>query len=151
MSPLDSSIPYYPVNAFGPLMKGLVIGGVGIFHVFLAQFAIGGGMLLYYFEGLAQKGSEDARCLVRRPFASETAEGFEEAAHDSPASPEYKTDSTEACGLCHTDLDAAHGDWPVKPTLPFIPGHEAIGLVAAATSSHRSRALTSHTPRRLAV
>src|ERR1700729_1277497 len=38
---------------------------------------------------------------------------------------------TEACGVCHTDLHAAHGDWPVKPTLPFVPGHEAIGLVAA--------------------
>jgi propanol-preferring alcohol dehydrogenase len=38
---------------------------------------------------------------------------------------------TEACGVCHTDLHAAHGDWPVKPALPFIPGHEAIGLVAA--------------------
>ena len=30
-------IPYYPVNEFGPLMKGLVIGGVGILHVFIAQ------------------------------------------------------------------------------------------------------------------
>jgi propanol-preferring alcohol dehydrogenase len=38
---------------------------------------------------------------------------------------------TEACGVCHTDLHAAKGDWPVKPTLPFIPGHEAIGIVAA--------------------
>ena len=38
---------------------------------------------------------------------------------------------TEACGVCHTDLHAANGDWPVKPTPPFIPGHEAIGLVAA--------------------
>jgi propanol-preferring alcohol dehydrogenase len=37
---------------------------------------------------------------------------------------------TEACGVCHTDLHAAHGDWPVKPTLPFIPGHEGIGRVA---------------------
>jgi propanol-preferring alcohol dehydrogenase len=41
---------------------------------------------------------------------------------------------TEACGVCHTDLHAAHGDWPLKPTLPFIPGHEAIGLVAAVGS-----------------
>ena len=41
---------------------------------------------------------------------------------------------TEACGVCHTDLHAAHGDWPVKPTLPSIPGHEAIGLVAAVGS-----------------
>jgi propanol-preferring alcohol dehydrogenase len=38
---------------------------------------------------------------------------------------------TEACGVCHTDLHAANGDWPVKPALPFIPGHEAIGLVVA--------------------
>ena len=38
---------------------------------------------------------------------------------------------TEACGVCHTDLHAAGGDWPVKPTLPFIPGHEGIGRVAA--------------------
>lgn len=38
---------------------------------------------------------------------------------------------TEACGVCHTDLHAAKGDWPVKPTLPFIPGHEAIGSVIA--------------------
>ncbi len=25
----------------------------------------------------------------------------------------------EACGVCHTDLHAAHGDWPVKPKLPL--------------------------------
>lgn len=41
---------------------------------------------------------------------------------------------TEACGVCHTDLHAAHGDWPLKPTLPFIPGHEAIGLVVSVGS-----------------
>lgn len=34
-----------------------------------------------------------------------------------------------ACGVCHTDLHAAHGDWPTKPTLPFIPGHEGVGTV----------------------
>ncbi|SNB78814.1 alcohol dehydrogenase, propanol-preferring [Arboricoccus pini] len=38
---------------------------------------------------------------------------------------------TVACGVCHTDLHAADGDWPVKPTLPFIPGHEAAGIVVA--------------------
>ncbi|HET9639265.1 MAG TPA: alcohol dehydrogenase AdhP [Allosphingosinicella sp.] len=37
----------------------------------------------------------------------------------------------EASGVCHTDLHAARGDWPVKPSLPFIPGHEGVGLVAA--------------------
>jgi NADPH:quinone reductase-like Zn-dependent oxidoreductase len=36
----------------------------------------------------------------------------------------------EASGLCHTDIHAAHGDWPVKPRLPFIPGHEGVGRVA---------------------
>jgi len=35
----------------------------------------------------------------------------------------------EASGLCHTDIHAAHGDWPVKPTLPFTPGHEGVGIV----------------------
>src|SRR5580704_9416600 len=37
----------------------------------------------------------------------------------------------EASGLCHTDIHAAHGDWPVKPTPPFVPGHEGVGPVYA--------------------
>jgi propanol-preferring alcohol dehydrogenase len=37
----------------------------------------------------------------------------------------------ETCGLCHTDIHAAHGDWPVKPTPPFTPGHEGVGIVTA--------------------
>jgi propanol-preferring alcohol dehydrogenase len=36
-----------------------------------------------------------------------------------------------ATGVCHTDVHACDGDWPVKPTLPFIPGHEGAGIVAA--------------------
>ena len=36
-----------------------------------------------------------------------------------------------ATGVCHTDLHAAEGDWPVKPNPPFIPGHEGVGHVAA--------------------
>ncbi|GAA4711681.1 alcohol dehydrogenase AdhP [Phytohabitans rumicis] len=35
----------------------------------------------------------------------------------------------EASGLCHTDIHAARGDWPVKPSLPLIPGHEGVGIV----------------------
>ncbi|SFF31759.1 alcohol dehydrogenase, propanol-preferring [Actinacidiphila alni] len=35
----------------------------------------------------------------------------------------------EASGLCHTDIHAAHGDWPVKPRPPFVPGHEGVGVV----------------------
>lgn len=34
-----------------------------------------------------------------------------------------------ACGVCHTDLHAARGDWPVKPAPPFVPGHEGVGFV----------------------
>ncbi|NED69692.1 zinc-dependent alcohol dehydrogenase, partial [Streptomyces sp. SID10244] len=37
----------------------------------------------------------------------------------------------ETSGVCHTDLHAAHGDWPVKPTPPFVPGHEGYGTVVA--------------------
>jgi propanol-preferring alcohol dehydrogenase len=36
-----------------------------------------------------------------------------------------------ASGVCHTDLHAADGDWPIQPTLPFTPGHEGAGVVAA--------------------
>jgi len=36
-----------------------------------------------------------------------------------------------ATGVCHTDLHAAEGDWPVKPSPPFIPGHEGVGHVVA--------------------
>ncbi|GAB5467023.1 MAG: alcohol dehydrogenase AdhP [Rhodospirillales bacterium] len=39
-----------------------------------------------------------------------------------------------ASGVCHTDLHAAQGDWPVKPTPPFIPGHEGVGVVAEVGS-----------------
>lgn len=34
-------------------------------------------------------------------------------------------------GVCHTDLHAAEGDWPIKPSPPFIPGHEGVGTVVA--------------------
>lgn len=40
----------------------------------------------------------------------------------------------EASGVCHTDLHAAEGDWPIKPTPPFIPGHEGVGVVAEVGS-----------------
>ncbi|WP_417507479.1 alcohol dehydrogenase AdhP [Marinomonas gallaica] len=40
-----------------------------------------------------------------------------------------------ACGVCHTDLHACHGDWPVKPTLPLIPGHEGVGEIVELGSA----------------
>jgi propanol-preferring alcohol dehydrogenase len=47
----------------------------------------------------------------------------------------------EACGLCHTDIHAAHGDWPVKPTPPFVPGHEGVGIVTAVGDGVTNRAV----------
>jgi propanol-preferring alcohol dehydrogenase len=45
----------------------------------------------------------------------------------------------EASGLCHTDIHAAHGDWPVKPSLPFVPGHEGVGVVQAVGAAVTGR------------
>ncbi|WP_341997912.1 alcohol dehydrogenase AdhP [Microbacterium sp. LWH7-1.2] len=45
----------------------------------------------------------------------------------------------EACGLCHTDIHAMHGDWPVKPGLPLVPGHEGVGIVEQVGEGVTSR------------
>lgn len=37
----------------------------------------------------------------------------------------------ETCGICHTDLHTVQGAWSPQPALPFVPGHEAVGRVAA--------------------
>jgi propanol-preferring alcohol dehydrogenase len=55
---------------------------------------------------------------------------IEERAVPEPG-PGQVTVRMEASGLCHTDIHAAHGDWPVKPTPPFVPGHEGVGTVHA--------------------
>ena len=47
----------------------------------------------------------------------------------------------EYSGLCHTDIHAAHGDWPVKPTPPFIPGHEGVGIIEKLGAAVTSRAV----------
>ncbi len=44
----------------------------------------------------------------------------------------------EASGVCHTDLHAAQGDWPVKPKLPLVPGHEGVGFVSAVGRNVRT-------------
>jgi mono/diheme cytochrome c family protein len=59
----------YPVNDYGPLMPGLVMAAVAVVHVFLAQFAVGGGFLLSYFQWLAMTGrSPHARQFVKGYF-----------------------------------------------------------------------------------
>jgi propanol-preferring alcohol dehydrogenase len=47
----------------------------------------------------------------------------------------------ETSGLCHTDIHAAHGDWPVKPTLPIVPGHEGVGIIEKLGDGVTSRAI----------
>ena len=47
----------------------------------------------------------------------------------------------ETSGLCHTDIHAAQGDWPVKPTPPFVPGHEGIGIIEALGSEVTNRSI----------
>lgn len=60
---------FYPVNDYGPLMPGLIMAAVAIVHVFLAQFAVGGGFLLCYFQWLAMTDRcEHARLFVRGYF-----------------------------------------------------------------------------------
>jgi len=59
----------FPVNDFGPLMPGLVMAAVAVVHVFLAQFAVGGGMLLCYMQWLAMTGrNPNARKFVKGYF-----------------------------------------------------------------------------------
>ncbi|CEP23286.1 ADH3 [Cyberlindnera jadinii] len=38
-------------------------------------------------------------------------------------------------GVCHTDLHAWKGDWPIPPKLPLIGGHEGAGVVVAKGSN----------------
>jgi propanol-preferring alcohol dehydrogenase len=47
----------------------------------------------------------------------------------------------ESSGLCYTDIHAAHGDWPVRPTPPFVPGHEGVGIVHAVGTGVTVRAV----------
>jgi alcohol dehydrogenase, propanol-preferring len=58
---------------------------------------------------------------------------IEEAAVPEPGPSQIQV-KIEASGVCHTDLHAAEGDWPVKPKPPFIPGHEGVGFVSGVGS-----------------
>ncbi|WBO22921.1 alcohol dehydrogenase AdhP [Sphingomonas abietis] len=58
---------------------------------------------------------------------------IEEVAIPEPAAGQIVV-KIAATGVCHTDLHAVDGDWPVKPNPPFIPGHEGVGHVVAVGS-----------------
>ncbi len=68
------------------------------------------------------------KAAVVREFGKPLA--IEEMASPAPGHGEVLV-RIMASGVCHTDLHAADGDWPVKPAPPFVPGHEGAGIVAA--------------------
>ncbi|GAA2753959.1 alcohol dehydrogenase AdhP [Amnibacterium kyonggiense] len=72
------------------------------------------------------------RAVVVESFDSSPA--VLEVPKPSPAAHEVLV-RIEASGLCHTDIHAAHGDWPVRPNLPFTPGHEGVGIVEEVGSA----------------
>jgi alcohol dehydrogenase, propanol-preferring len=74
----------------------------------------------------AQASVETMRAVVVHGF--DVAPRIEEVVKPT-AGPDEVVVKIEASGLCHTDIHAAHGDWPVKPKLPFTPGHEGVGIV----------------------
>src|SRR3982750_953449 len=74
---------------------------------------------------------ETMRAVVVRGFG--VPPQVEEVAKPE-AGPDKVGVKIEASGLCHPDIHAAHGDWPVKPHLPFTPGHEGVGIVESIGS-----------------
>ncbi|KAJ6578958.1 chaperonin 10-like protein, partial [Mycena sp. CBHHK59/15] len=46
----------------------------------------------------------------------------------------------DCTGVCHTDLHAALGDWPLAASTPLIGGHEGVGTIVAIGSN------TNHCP-----
>ena len=79
--------------------------------------------------------AETMRAAVVREFGAPLA--IEEIERPDPGESGILV-KVEACGVCHTDLHAACGDWPVKPSPPFVPGHEGIGRVVAIGRNVRS-------------
>ncbi len=72
--------------------------------------------------------SKTMKAAVVREFGKPLT--IEEVPVPEPGAGEIQV-AIRASGVCHTDLHAAEGDWPVKPTPPFIPGHEGVGFVSA--------------------
>ena len=44
------------------------------------------------------------------------------------------------CGICHSDLSMAHNEWGITQ-YPFVPGHEAIGVISALGAAARGVSL----------
>ncbi|MFL4479859.1 alcohol dehydrogenase AdhP [Paeniglutamicibacter sp. ORCA_105] len=66
------------------------------------------------------------RAAIVENFGDELTVGTTEIPEPGPGQALVKV---IASGVCHTDLHAAQGDWPIKPNLPLVPGHEGVGNV----------------------
>jgi propanol-preferring alcohol dehydrogenase len=47
-------------------------------------------------------------------------------------------------GVCHTDLHAVNGDWPLDTKLPLVGGHEGAGVVVALGSGVQDIKIGDH-------
>ena len=62
---------------------------------------------------------------------------------DARARPGEVLVKVETSGLCHTDIHAAHGDWPVKPPLSIYPRTRGRrDRLAGRPRRHRARRAT---------
>jgi D-arabinose 1-dehydrogenase-like Zn-dependent alcohol dehydrogenase len=86
-------------------------------------------------HGEAWMGAKAMKAAVVRNFREPLV--VQEIPVPSPGAGEVLV-KIRSTGVCHTDLHAADGDWPVKPTLPFVPGHEGAGVVAAVGAGVRN-------------
>ncbi len=71
---------------------------------------------------------------------------IEEVARPNPEHDEVLIE-VRACGVCHSDLHVAHGDWPQFANIvkkPLILGHEIAGLVVEKGSSVRDLQVGDH-------
>lgn len=58
---------------------------------------------------------------------------FKEIDVEQPKSDEVLV-NIKYSGVCHTDLHAVNGDWPLPTKLPLVGGHEGAGVVVAKGS-----------------
>lgn len=70
-----------------------------------------------------------------RALAARVARGkLEPFSYDpGPLGDEQVEIDVEYCGICHSDLSMLNNDWGITQ-YPFVPGHEAIGTIAAVGS-----------------
>ena len=121
--------------------RGIEAGRVWVnnYHAYPAHAAFGGykqsgigrenhKMMLDHYQQGEEKMSKTMKAAVVREFGAPLR--IEEVPVPE-VEPGMIQVAIQASGVCHTDLHAAEGDWPVKPKPPFIPGHEGVGFVSA--------------------